>query len=137
MEFNATEMKELNGALKKAFDEMQENVKKVQDTAMKALEETRAEGTLHKKTSEELTKLGEAGNKLSESVKELQTRTLEVEQKLVKNPRGEDTGQYKSIGQIVAESDEWKAASKNPKVGQMQPVTVGSFHKTNVLNVNP
>ena len=137
MEFNATEMKELNAALKTAFTAMEENVKKVQDTAMKALEETRAEGTLHAKTNEKLTELGKTGNELADAVKELKTRTLEVEQKLVKNPRSEETHQFKSIGQIVAESDEWKAASKNAKMGQMAPVSVGSFHKTNILNVNP
>ncbi len=137
MEFNAIEMKELNIALKKAFDEMGVNLRQSQDMAQKALDENAKLNAIEAKTNEKLTELGANGNKIAEQVKELLTRQLEVEQKLVKNPRGEDTQQYKSIGQIVAESDEWKAASKNAKVGKMDPVNVGSFHKTNILNVNP
>ncbi|MCR4331301.1 MAG: phage major capsid protein [Sulfuricaulis sp.] len=134
MEFNATEMKELNAALKKAFEEMQTNVNKVQDTAMKALEETRAEGTLHKKTNDALTDLGKTGNELAEGVKELKTRILEVEQKLVKNPAGAGDGGQKSIGELVIESEQYKAASKNTSKPSMDAVQVGSFHKTNVVN---
>lgn len=132
-----SDLKALHEATEKAFKAMQENIAKVQDMAMKALEETRAEGTLHTKTNEKLAELGKTGNEIAEGFKELKTRILDVEQKLVRNPRGEDTGQMKSIGQIVAESEEWKAASKNAKVGKMDPVNVGSFHKTNILNVIP
>ena len=136
MEFNATEMKELNIALKGAFTAMEENVKKVQDVATKALEEVRTEGTLHAKTNEKLTELGKVGNELADGVKELKTRILDVEQKMVRNPR--DTGgEAKSIGQIVAESEEFKAACATKNARSMGPVTVGSFHKTNILNVNP
>ena len=134
MQFNATEMKELNAALETAFKAMEENVKKVQDTAMKALEESRTEGTLHKATSEKLTELGTKGTELQAAVAELKTRTLEVEQKLVRNPRGEEGGGQKSIGQMVAESEEFKAASSGKNARDMDAVTVGSFHKTNILN---
>lgn len=134
MEFNATEMKELNAALKTAFTAMEENVKKVQDTAMKALEESRTEGTLHTKTNEKLTELGTQGTTLQTAVAELKTRILEVEQKQVKNPRGDDGGGTKSIGQIVAESEEFKHVLAQKNARSMEPVTVGSFHKTNILN---
>lgn len=137
MEFNASEMKELNAALKKAFDEMQENVKKSQDMAQKALDENSKLNAIENTTNVKLTEIGMNGNKIAEQVKELLTRTLEVEQKLVKNPRGEDTMQIKSIGQIVAESEEWKAASKMTNARSMGAVTVGSFHKANILNANP
>ncbi len=137
MEFNATEMKELNAALKKAFDEMQDNIKRAQDTAMKALEESRTEGTLHAKTNEKLTEFNTAAEKLGETVKELKTRTLELEQKLDKRPVSEPA-RAKSIGQIVAESEEFKAACGNRNAKTMNAVTVGSFHsKANILNVNP
>jgi predicted secreted protein len=63
--FNATEMKELNAALEKAFATMQDNVKRVQDTATNALEEVRKEGTLHGKTNEALTELGKKGNDIA------------------------------------------------------------------------
>ncbi len=129
-------IKELNEAMEKAFKAMQENIAKVQDTAMKALEETRTEGTLHKKTNEALTELGKTGTVLADGFKELKIRVLDVEQKLDKRPASEPA-QAKSIGQIVAESEEFKAASAKRGAKTMDPVTVGSFHKTNILNVNP
>jgi len=131
-----TDMKGLLELQQKAFKAMEENIAKVQDTAMKALEETRAEGTLHKKTNEELTELGKTGNALAESVKELKTRILDVEQKSAQKfgSGGNESG--KSIGQIVAESAEFKAASTSDS-RSMKRVKVGSFHKTSILNVNP
>jgi HK97 family phage major capsid protein len=131
-----SDLKSLHEAMEKAFDAMKENVKKVQDTASKALEEVRQEGTLHAKTNEKLTELGTTGNKLSSDLAELKARTLEVEQKLVKRPGGgggEDPA--KSIGQIVAESEQFKhAASLGAKSRGMDPVDVGSFHKTAIVN---
>ena len=132
-----TDLKELNAAMKSAFEKMQENINKVQDTAMKALEETRTEGTLHSKTNQQLTDLGTKGNELATAVQELKTRILDVEQANAKRPNGDGGGSAKSIGQIVAESEEFKFASKNSRARNMDPVTVGSFHKTNILNVNP
>lgn len=128
-----TDLKALHEATEKAFKAMEENIKKSQDTAMKALEEVRAEGTLHTKTNEALTALGKTGNELSESVKELRTRILEVEQKQTKNPRTE-ISEEKSIGQMVIESEQYKAAQAGAHGRNMSPVTVGSFHKTNVVN---
>lgn len=124
-------LKELMTSSEKAFKAMEENIKKVQDTAMKALEETRAEGTLHQKTNDDLKKLGEDGNQLALNVKELRDRMQEVEQKAAHRPGNSEMP--KSIGEIVADSDEWKAAAKS-KARNMDPVTVGSFHKTNVVN---
>ena len=134
MEFNATEMKELNLALKKAFEATEENIKKSQDIATKALEEVRSEGTLHAKTNEALKTLGETGNALAENIKELKTRLMDVEQKQIKNPSGGGASEAKSIGQLVAESDEFKAAAATKNARGMSPVTVGSFHKTAILN---
>ncbi|MFA6204495.1 MAG: phage major capsid protein, partial [Gallionella sp.] len=113
---------------------MAENIKKVQDLAEKALEESRKEGTLHTKTNAELAELGKTGNQLAEGFKEMQTRILEVEQKLVKNPTGMNANEVKSIGQLVAESEEFKFASGQKNARNMEPVSVGSFHKTAMLN---
>lgn len=132
-----SDLKALHEATEKAFKAMEENIKKVQDTAMKALEETRQEGTLHAKTNEQLKELGTKGNELSTAVQELKTRILDVEQANAKRPNGDGGGGAKTIGQIVAESDEFKAVCKNAAARNMDPVTVGSFHKTNILNVNP
>jgi HK97 family phage major capsid protein len=128
--------KQLNEAWKKAIDGVNENIKKVQDAANDALEEVRKEGTLHAKTNEELTKLGEAGNALSIDLKAVQDRILEAEQKLAKRPSGEGGGEVKSIGQLVIESDEFKAASLSAGKGKinMEGVNIGSFHKTQIVN---
>jgi len=126
-------IKELHEASQKAFEAMGENIKKVQEIASNALEEVRKEGTLHGKTNEKLTELGEAGNKLAENVKELRDRMQDLEQKGAHKP-GNDGGQVKSIGQLVAESEEFKFASTSKGARNMNPVNVGSSHKTAILN---
>jgi len=125
-----TDLKSLNEAMQKAFKAMEENIKKVQDTAEKAREEVRQEGTLHTKTNEKLTELGEVGNKLSTDFKELRDRITDVEQKAANRPEG-GPAQAKSIGQIVAESDAYKSAKG---ARNMAPVEVGSFYKTAIVN---
>lgn len=128
------DIKGLHEASEKAFAAMAENIKKVQDLAEKALEESRKEGTLHTKTNADLAELGKTGNQLAEGFKEMQTRILEVEQKLIKNPSGMNANEAKSIGQLVAESEEFKFASGQKNATKMERVNVGSFHKTSMLN---
>jgi HK97 family phage major capsid protein len=136
MQFNATEMKELNAALEKAFATMQDNVKRVQDTATNALEEVRKEGTLHTKTNEQLTELGKKGNELAENFREVRQRVLEVEQKLSSRVPGSggSSDAQKSLAEIIVESPEFKAAQQKPMSKTMDAVTVGSFHKTQIIN---
>jgi HK97 family phage major capsid protein len=131
--FSATEMKELNAQLEKAFATMQDNVKRVQDTATNALEEVRKEGTLHTKTNEQLSELGKKGNELATAFGEVRQRVLEVEQKLqARTPgSGGSSEAQKSIAEIVTESAEFKAAAH---ANGMRPVNVGSFHKTQIIN---
>jgi HK97 family phage major capsid protein len=126
-------IKELHEASEKAFKAMEENITRSQDIATKALEEVRQEGTLHAKTNEKLTELGKVGNDLADSVKELRDRMQDLEQKGAHKP-GNDASQAKSIGQLVAESEEFKAVSGNKTARNMGPVTIGSFHKTNIVN---
>ena len=126
-----TDLKGLMDLQEKAFKAMQENIKKVQDIATNALEETRKEGTLHKETNDKLTALGTTGQELSENIKELRTRMVEVEQKAAHRPAaGGDTP--KSMGQIVSASDQYQGAQKRYKGGAKTPmdaVNVGSFHQ--------
>lgn len=126
-----SDLKALHEASEKAFKAMQENIAKVQDVASKALEEVRQEGTLHKKTNETLTELGAAGVKMNETLAELKARQTELEQKVANKPIGDFRDALKSIGQIVAESEEFKVAmAKGAHAKSMEAVTVGSFHKT-------
>jgi len=104
----AVDMKTLEAAVKKAMDAMQENIHKVQDTAMKALEEIRTEGTLHAATNKKLTEVGEAGNQLAADYKSLKDRMQDVEQKMAKKPAGGDDAQGKTAGQAFTESQEYK-----------------------------
>lgn len=130
-----TDLKSLNEAIKTAFKTMEENIKKSQDLASNALEEVRKEGTLHAKTNEQLTELGKTGNQLSEGLKELQSRMLEIEQKGARRP-GNDANQQKTIGQIVIESDQFKAAGSQKGKYEMEAVNVGSFHKAQIVNAS-
>jgi len=102
-------LKDLQDKSEKVFAALQENIKKVQDTANNALEEVKKEGTLHAKTNEELKKLGETGTKLSNDLAELKTRTLEVEQKLAKRPSGGNE-QPKSIAKSGNDEPEESAS---------------------------
>ncbi len=127
-----TDVKSLHAAMEKAFDAMKENIAKVQDTASKALEETRQEGTLHKATNDELKKLGEAGNALATGFKELRDRMQDLEQKGAHKPGGGE--QPKSNGQMFVESEEYKAISGKADTRGMGAVKVGSFHKVAIVN---
>ena len=130
-----TDLKSLHEAMEKAFKSMQENIVKVQDTATKALDEVKQEGTLHGKTSAELKALGETGKALSDQMVELKTRTLDVEQKLAKRPGSLSDERPKTNGQIVADSEQFKAAmAQGSKARNMDPVEVGSFHKVAIVN---
>lgn len=131
MEFNATEMKELNKALKDAFEKMHENVKRVQDTADSALEEVKKEGTLHKETNDKLTELSTKGAELATEFKGLRDRMHEAEQKLAARAPSGDPEERKTAVQIILESAEYKAAASQ---GRMAPVDIKSFHKTAIFN---
>ena len=118
-----SDLKTLNEAMEKAFKAMQDNIKKVQDTATSALEEVRKEGTLHAKTNETLTALGTAGSELSAGFKELKDRVLDLEQKAAHRPGTGGTDEGKSAGQIVAESAEFAAMLKSREY-KMAPVNI-------------
>lgn len=119
-------VKELHAAMEKAFAAMQDNIKRVQDVAEKAREETRTEGTLHAKTNEKLTELGTLGNQLSNDFKELKDRVRDVEQKA--DRRGAEPQARKTPGQMVIDSDEFKAAVQRKGGTEMAATLVGSFH---------
>lgn len=130
LEAAPSDLKTLHAEMQKAFASMKENIAKIQDTAEKAREEVRQEGSLHTKTNEKLTELGKVGNELSESLKELKDRVRDVEQKADRRPAG--TEQAKSIGAIAIESEQFKAAQKNLAKPNMDPVVIGSYHNAAV-----
>lgn len=123
------EIKDLHAAMEVAHKSMSEDIKRIQDVAEKAREEVRQEGTLHAKTNDELKKLGESTQEASKTIKGLIDRVLDVEQKLAHKPAA-GGGEAKSHGQLVIESEQFKAATKNIAAGRMEAVEVPSFHKT-------
>lgn len=127
-----SDLKALNEAMEKALAAMAENIKKVQDAASNALEEVRKEGTLHTKTNEQLTALGETGKQLQDGFTELKSRVADIEQKTAHRP-GNEADQPKTPGQIAAASEEFKAVAGNPHAKTMAPVNVGSFHRKAVI----
>ena len=129
----AGDFKEMEAAVKKAFEAMQVNIRQVQDTAVAALEESKKYGTIHGETNEKLKTLSEVGNKLATDFKGIQDRQLELEQKMTQ--RRAEPEQAKSIEQIVCESEQFKAAvARGNSAKSMDPVTIGSFHKTQIVN---
>lgn len=132
------DLKKLEAAMQEAFKSMKANIAETQDLAEKAREEVRQEGSLHSKTNEKLTALGENFGKLDSQVRaladkwgEAKERLQDVEQKLAKKPSGGNAS--KSLGQLVAESPEWKAAQQSG-APNMSAVKVGSFFNAAITN---
>ena len=133
MDFNATEMKDLNTALKTAFQNMQDNLKRAQDAADKALDESKKlGGTIEAKTADTLKAIDENRAKVQEEFIALRQRVVEAEQKLAARAPGSGGGnEPKSLAEIIQASPEWKSASA---LGRMAAVNIGSFHKTQIVN---
>lgn len=133
MEFNATEMKELNKALEGAFGKMTDNLKRAQDAADTALAESKKlGGVIEAKTADTLRALDENRVKLQAEFVALRQRVLEAEQKLAAKPgSGSSSDAQKSLHEIIESSPEWKASARS---GRMDPVNIGSFHKTQIIN---
>jgi HK97 family phage major capsid protein len=109
---------ELHKALEVALGKLGENIKKAQDTAMSAMEQTRQEGTLHKEMADTLKTLGENSVKLQTEVKGLNDKLLAVEQastKRVAELEAERSRVVKTAGELITESDEFKAWAKEGK----------------------
>lgn len=114
----------LKDVLTKGLKEVREQTGEKLETA---LQEVKTLGTLVGGTNDELKKLGEKSA-------EIQARLLAVEQKAVDRSRG-GPEESKSAGMLVAESEEFKAAAASgARARNMDPVHIGSFHKTAIVN---
>lgn len=71
--------------------------------------------------------------KISEKAKETVDRLMDVEQKIARRPGGGFETQEKSAGRQVIDSPEFKSAVDGKKFN-VEPVNVGSFHKTAIFN---
>lgn len=130
-----SDLKTLEAAMQKAFETMTISIKKVQDVADKALDEVKAEGTLHGKTNEKLSELSAAVQPLADDFKSLRDRVMEVEQKMT--TRATESAGSKSLEDMILESPEFKSAqARGIGAKHMDPVTVGNFHKTQIVNAS-
>jgi HK97 family phage major capsid protein len=90
----------------------------------KHAEEFKANGTASAETKTALDKLGEEW-------KEVSSRLLAVEQKIVSR-NDQNTNEVKTVGDLMIESEGFKAMAKGAnRSGQIK---VGSFHKTAIVN---
>lgn len=121
------DLEALQDTLKKGLHDLREQTGEKIETA---LQEVKTLGTLVTDTNKQLTELGV-------KAVEHQQRLLDVEQKLAGRLQDNDGSQVKSIGAIVAESEEFKAAQgQGSRARGMDPVHVGSFHKTAIVNAS-
>lgn len=128
-----SDLKAMEKAMKDALTVMSDNIKRVQDQVLVALDEVKKEGTLHAKTNETLEKLSEAGTAVGEHVKSLQDKMADLEQQL-KAGRHSSPEQAKSIEEILLASEQFQYVKNRPGAKSMEPVVIGSFHKTQIVN---
>lgn len=128
----AADLTRLEKAMKEAFDSMGANIRQTQDLANNALEESKKlGGTIEAKTQDSLNELGTKANKLTEDILAIRTQIVDMAQKMATLPQGLPASEAKTIADLVLASDEFKAAAK---MGRMEPVNIGSFHKTQIVN---
>lgn len=125
------DLKALEAAMKKAFDEMQVGIRKAQDTAEKAIEEVRKEGTLHGKTNEALTKIGEENKALAEQFGTVRSQVVELAQKMKGAPDLPGNESLSMAAQVAA-SEQWKAAKGRGEMAAVQVKTL--WHGRKILN---
>jgi HK97 family phage major capsid protein len=93
-----------------------------------AIHEVKTVGTVAGQTADEL-------KKVSASMADVQARLQEVEQKAAARGTAPESKAALSIGDMVAQSDEFKSAcARNAR--EMGAVDVGSFHKTAIVNAS-
>jgi HK97 family phage major capsid protein len=137
-------LKELNLAMKAAFDKLQDGIKRGQDTAEKAIDQCKRGDEIHAKTADDLKKIGEDNQKLQkefiEKFNSLSDRTREVEQKMDKRFTADDTDRSarKSAGELFVESEAYKSLMKSTNGGSSKTGWNGEgldiSRKTAILN---
>lgn len=133
MEINSAELKALETSLKSACDAMNDNLKKAQDVATEALNESKKlGGTIEAKTADQLKEIDTKRETLQTEFVALRQQVLDLSQKVGTKPGSGSGPEQKSLYDTIVESPQWQAASKNPGAKSMDPVLIGNFHK--ILN---
>jgi HK97 family phage major capsid protein len=102
-----SDMQKILDELKAAEGRLADGIKKAQDTADKALEESRREGTIHGQTNAELKAISESNLALQAEIKGLRERVLDAEQKAAAGSAS-SASELKTAGQCFVESDAYR-----------------------------
>ncbi len=130
----APSLKELEAAMEKAYKAMQENLKRAQDAADKALEESkRLGGVIEAKTNDTIKALDENRVKVQEDFLGLRSQFLDMAQKMGTVPQSGGDGQ-KTVGEIIEASPEWKECSSQANPTGMRPINIGNWHRAKFHN---
>jgi HK97 family phage major capsid protein len=122
---------EIKGALQDLTRDHKAAMKDAKETAEKALDEVKKFNTVTAETNDALKKTGETTIKLQTDLVEMQQKMDKFTTQLA--AAGGGGSDQKSIGEMVTESEQWKAAGKAGNA-KMDAVEVGSFHKTAIIN---
>lgn len=141
----AVELKALEKAMNKVFEDMGVNLKKAQEVADNALAESkRLGGVIEGKTNDKLKEIDETRLKMQTEAVELRGQVLELAQKLGTIPQGGSGEGQKTVHDMIVESEAWQANAKNKHPTSMGPVSIPSVHyqpgkyfNTPVFNPNP
>jgi HK97 family phage major capsid protein len=127
-------IQEVKSGLTRLELSMSKNREELQAIADQATGEVKKLGTVTAETSAKLQEVIASGKSASEGIAELRERMRDIEQKGAQ--RSTTTGESaKSVGEIVTASADYQAVQKaQGKVRSMEAVTVGSFHKTAIVN---
>jgi HK97 family phage major capsid protein len=138
-------LKELENAMKAAYQRMEENLKRAQDAADQALSESKKYGgTIEAKTNDLLAKLDANRAAVQDEVVTLRGQVLDLAQKMSTAPQGGSGREQETLHALIVNSPEWQANAKMKTPVNMNPVVVGSFHhkpgsfwNTPIFNPNP
>ena len=133
----AVELKALETAFKEAMGRMTDNLKRAQDIADKALDESkRLGGVIEAKTNDTIKALDETRVKAQEEVLSLRTSIVELAQKMAVKPAGVRGDEQKTIHDIIVASEEWKRCSAQTNSKSMDAVEIphALLMKTQIIN---
>jgi HK97 family phage major capsid protein len=138
-------LKELENAMKAAYQRMEENLKRAQDAADQALSESKKYGgTIEAKTNDLLAKLDANRAAVQDEVVTLRGQVLDLAQKMSTAPQGGSGREQETLHALIVNSPEGQANAKMKTPVNMNPVVVGSFHhkpgsfwNTPIFNPNP
>jgi HK97 family phage major capsid protein len=130
------ELKQIEDLVDKATKAVKATTDRMQQALDQAINDVKKLETVTGKSNDELAAASKAAKESQDGLKAIMDRVLEIEQKAAKRTAGGDPEAGKSWGEIVAGSEQYKNASgKNGKgKPEMDPVEVGSWHKTRILS---